>query len=87
MPIDKSLITREMLDKAMNCNTAEELIALAKTKGIDITKAEAEAYLNELEDTKLDLESLEKVAGGMSYDDSDTPGQSRKKSTRRKVLF
>ncbi len=46
MPIDKSLITREMLDKAMNCNTAEELIALAKTKGIDITKAEAEAYLN-----------------------------------------
>ena len=64
MPIDKSKITKEMLAKAANCETAEELIALAKANGIEITKAEAEAYLAELENRELDSKTLEKVAGG-----------------------
>ena len=38
MPIDKNEITKEMLEKAMQCNTAEDLIALAKTEGVDLTK-------------------------------------------------
>ncbi len=45
MPIDKNEITKEMIEKAMECKTAEELLALAKTKGFDMTKEEAEAYL------------------------------------------
>ena len=49
MPIDKSKLTKEMIDRAAMCQTADELIALAKTSGIDITKAEAEAYLDELD--------------------------------------
>ena len=65
MPIDKSKITREMLEKASKCQTADELIALAKTSGIEITKAEAEAYLDELHNIELDQEKLEKVAGGI----------------------
>ena len=65
MPIDKTKITNEMLEKAAMCQTADELIALAKIKGIEITKAEAEAYLDELQDFELDQEKLEKVAGGM----------------------
>ena len=69
MPIDKTKITREMLDKASKCETAEDLIALAKTAGIEITKAEAEAYLAEFEDMELDEEALDKVAGGISYDE------------------
>ena len=64
MPIDKSKLTKEMIAKAANCNSADELIALAKTSGIDITKAEAEAYLDELENMELDKETLDKVAGG-----------------------
>ena len=32
MPIDKNEITKEMLEKAMQCNTVEELIAYAKTE-------------------------------------------------------
>ena len=44
MPINKKEITKEMLEKAMQCKTAEELIALAKAEGIEVTKAEAEAY-------------------------------------------
>ena len=37
MPIDKSKLTKEMLEKASMCQTADELIALAKAAGIDIT--------------------------------------------------
>ena len=68
MPIDKTKITKEMLEKAMKCQTADELIALAKTSGIDITKAEAEAYMAELEDIDLSTAELEKIAGGDGHD-------------------
>ena len=64
MPIDKSKITREMLEKASKCQTSDELIALAKTAGMEITKAEAEAYLDELHNIELDKKTLEKIAGG-----------------------
>ena len=65
MPIDKSKITKEMLEKASKCETAEQLIDLAKTEGIEITKAEAEAYLAELDNCELDGAALDNVAGGM----------------------
>ncbi len=65
MPINKNEITKEMIEKAMQCKTAEELIALAKTGGINLTKDEAEAYLAELTDLELDNETLEKIAGGV----------------------
>ena len=71
MPIDKSKITKEMLAKAAQCETAEQLIALAKASGTEITKAEAEAYLDELQNTELDINALDKVAGGGSYDCSN----------------
>ncbi len=71
MPIDKSKITKEMLAKAAQCETAEQLIALAKKEGIAITKAEAEAYLDELQNIELDINALDKVAGGGSYDCSN----------------
>ncbi len=64
MPIDKSKITDEMLAKAAMCETADELIALARTEGMEITKAEAEAYLDELDNMELDTDTLAHVAGG-----------------------
>ena len=64
MPINKNEITKEMLAKAMQCRTTEELIALAKSEGIEVTKEEAEAYLAEIDDFELEEEALEKVAGG-----------------------
>ena len=67
MPINKKELTKEMIMKAMQCETAEELIALAKSKGIELTKEEAEAYLAELDDYELDGEDLKQVAGGMCY--------------------
>ena len=67
MPIDKTKITKEMLEKASHCKTADELITLAKTEGFEITKAEAEAYLAELENVELDTAELDKIAGGGCY--------------------
>ena len=69
MPINKNELTKEMIAKAMQCETADELIALAKTGGYEITKEEAEAYLAELADVELDGEQLKKVAGGECWAD------------------
>ena len=67
MPIDKTKITKEMLEKASHCKTADELIALAEAEGFEITKAEADAYLAELENVELDTTELDKIAGGGCY--------------------
>lgn len=69
MPIDKTKITKEMLEKAAKCKTADELIALAKKEGFELTKNEAEAYLEELQNVELDEKALDKVAGGGCYPD------------------
>ena len=67
MPIDKSKITKEILEKASHCKTAEELIALAKAEGFELTKEEAEAYMAEMDNMELDEDALDNVAGGMCY--------------------
>ena len=69
MPIDKNMITQEMVTAAMQCKSADELMALAKAEGFAITKDEAEAYLTELADVELDEKQLTKVAGGGCYPD------------------
>ena len=67
MPINRDEITKEQIAKAMQCKSAEELIAFAKLEGIDITKEEAEAYLAEMEDFELDEDMLKNVAGGYCH--------------------
>ena len=67
MPINKNEITKEMIRKAMQCKDADELMALAKANGFDITKDEAEAYMTEMADVELDGEELKTVAGGHDY--------------------
>ena len=64
MPIDKTKITKAMLEKARECKTADELMILAKAEGFKLTKEEAEAYMDEIEDVELDEKALDKVAGG-----------------------
>ena len=65
MPINKNELTKEMLAKAMQCKTADELMELAKEEGYDITKDEAEEYFVELSDVELDSEKLKNIAGGI----------------------
>ena len=52
MPINKKEISNEMIEKAMQCKTAEDLIAYAKTEGVDV---------------ELDGAALKKIAGGDCY--------------------
>ena len=65
--IDKNELSKEMLEKALKCKAAEELMALAKTEGCELTKEEAEAYMMELSDFELEGETLAQVAGGSCY--------------------
>ncbi len=65
MPVNKNELTKEQIAKAMACETVEELMALAKAEGIELTKEEAEVYLAELEDFELDEATMKNVAGGL----------------------
>lgn len=67
MPVNKDELTKEMLEKAMQCKSADELIALAKTGGFEMTKEEAESYMEELSDFELDGIALKNIAGGKCY--------------------
>ncbi len=64
MAINRNEITKEMLAKAIQCKNADELIALAKTRGFDLNRKDAEAYMEELADFELDADTLKNVAGG-----------------------
>ena len=73
MKIDKNKLSKETIEKAMACKTAEELMALAKAEGIDLTKDEAEAYLAERADMELSDTELKKAAGGHCWADDSHP--------------
>lgn len=64
---DIQVLKKELIEKAMHCKNAEELMALARSEGITLTKEEAEAYLAEMEDMELNGEILNKVAGGSCW--------------------
>ena len=51
------VLKKELIEKAMHCKNAEELMALAESEGISLTKEEAEAYLAEMEDVELNVKS------------------------------
>ena len=64
--VDPKLMTKEVLEKAMACETPEALVALAKEKGVGLTVEEAKDYLQKMEglDIELSDEQMGKVAGG-----------------------
>ena len=64
MKIDESKMTPELFRKAAACKNVDELLALARESGFEVTKEEAEAYLAELSDYELNQETMEKVFGG-----------------------
>ena len=60
MPINVNELTKEKVAKLMSCETVEELMAVAKSEGIKLTKEEAEAYMSEIDNTNLPLEDIAK---------------------------
>ena len=75
MSINKNELTKEQIEKAMQCKTADELMELAKTGGYEITKDEAEAYMAELADHDLDEAALQAAAGGTGPYDAQHDGK------------
>ena len=65
--INVNELTKEQIQKAMACESVEELMELAKAEGVELTKEEAEAYMAEMEDVELDSDALKQVAGGLCY--------------------
>lgn len=65
--INKNELTKEMIRKALQCQTADELLKLAEAEGYEMTKDEAEAYMAEMADVELDEKTLSKAAGGICY--------------------
>ena len=57
-------ITKELIQKAMACETPEQLIELAKAEGLTVTKEEAEAFIAQTQDVELDSVDLQAAAGG-----------------------
>ena len=65
-------LTKEQIEKAMNCETAEELMALVKAEGgPELTKEEAKMYIEKLTDFELDDATLKNAAGGLSLEEAD----------------
>ena len=64
----KANLSQEVIAKAMQCETPEQLIELAKSEGIELTLDEAQAYLDEMDDIELDSQKLKAVAGGWCID-------------------
>ena len=58
-------LTKEMVKKALCCKDADELLALAKSEGYEMTREEAEAHMAEINDFQLDDEAMKAVAGGV----------------------
>ena len=54
---DIRVLKKELIEKAMHCKNAEELMALAESEGITLTKEEAEAYLADMVDVELNVKS------------------------------
>ena len=57
-------ITKELMEKAEKCQTADELMALAKEIEIELTVDEAQAFLDESADVQLDAGEIDQAAGG-----------------------
>ena len=66
--------TKEMSAVAMQCNNANELVELVKSKGYDITQEEAEAYLEQFSSYELTDEELDGISGGQEWGENKEPG-------------
>ena len=60
--------TKEQMKKAMNCKTVDELLALAKSEGVDLSREQAEEYIAQQGKRRLTYEELSQVVGGCPTD-------------------
>ena len=75
MEINGKEISQELMDKAAKCQTAEELLALAKENGIELTAEQAEAFLSAYQKGEITDEKMGAVAGGVPPHRIYNPGK------------
>ena len=90
-------LNKELLEKAKTATSAEELLALAKENGIEMTEEEAKEYFSKLNTKTGELadDELDNVSGGCSSGDEEREGgRSRsclycgsKEITEKKFLY
>ena len=57
--------TNEQIQKAMACNSVDELLGLAKAEGIELATGEAEKFFGMLKAGEIKLDDLDAVTGGV----------------------
>ena len=62
-------LSDEQIKKAMKCKTADELLALTKTWGVELTREQAEDYIANMKPVELTESELKQVAGGDDVND------------------
>ena len=61
-------INKELLEKAKQANSPEDLLALAKENDVEFTREQAEAYFEQMNKSgELSDDELDNVAGGTCY--------------------
>ena len=74
----------EMIEKAKAAKSAEELLALAKENGVEMTVDEAKTYFVQLtpKSGELDDDDLDNVAGGACGNSNNSPDVNRGDTVR-----
>lgn len=57
---------KEYIRKAMECKTADELLELAESWGVELTREQAEEYIANIQTRELTEEDFAQLAGGFS---------------------
>ena len=71
-------LTQEMIEKAREVKTAEELLEIAKANGVEMTYDEAQTYFEQINANKLDDDLLDGVSGGwVIVEDTEEPTYER----------
>lgn len=60
-------ISQQAITEALRCDTVDALLEVAEKHGIDLTREEAEVFLEEMDDIDLDHKVLAMVAGGKNW--------------------
>lgn len=75
-------LTQEIIEKVKTAESAEELLAIAKENGIDMTADEAKTYFEQINANSLDDDLLEGVAGGFLILHKDALGSGKQEDNR-----
>lgn len=57
-------MTKEFFLEASKCKGVDELLALCKEKGVDMTREAAEQFITQVSESQLSIDNIEEISGG-----------------------